>query len=107
MFSKVTILFVAAILGFTASASAQSVSEGHRLAQNWCATCHAVEKDVRGPAQDAAPSFLSISQMSSATQISLTAFLMTSHPPMPNLSLTRTEIRDVIAYILSLTDDRN
>ena len=34
--------------------------------------------------------------------MSLRAFLMTSHPPMPDLHLTRDEIDDVSAYILSL-----
>jgi cytochrome c1 len=37
--------------------------------------------------------------------LSLTAFLMTPHPSMPNFSLSRQEIRDVVSYILSLKDE--
>jgi mono/diheme cytochrome c family protein len=40
--------------------------------------------------------------MKSTTEMSLAAFLTTPHGRMPNFSLSRAEIRDVSAYILSL-----
>ena len=36
------------------------------------------------------------------TATALNAFMLTSHPKMPNLILTSEEIADVSAYILSL-----
>jgi mono/diheme cytochrome c family protein len=104
MLFKGAVLFLAGSLLWSTAASAQDIDDGHRLAARWCSACHAVEAVVQGPVQDAAPSFLSIARMPSATQMSLTAFLMTPHPTMPNFSLTRAEIRNVVAYILSLQE---
>jgi mono/diheme cytochrome c family protein len=85
-----------------ATAWAQDVEAGHVLARMWCAACHQVEGTVTGPSSDAMPSFRSVAAMSSTTRMSLTVFLSTPHPAMPNYSLTRREIADVSAYILSL-----
>lgn len=103
--SKGVALLAAGLLFVPAAADAQNISEGHRLAARWCSTCHAVEGVVRGPVRDAAPSFVSIARMRSTTEMSLTVFLMTPHPSMPNFSLSRKEIRDVVAYILDLKRD--
>ena len=105
MFAKIVVAVSAGFLLLPGNASAQDINEGHRLARNWCSACHAVEDVVRGPVQDAAPSFLTIARMPSTTEMSLTAFLVTPHPTMPNYSLTRKEIRDVISYILMLNQD--
>ena len=102
-----TLLSAALGLSPGLSAHAQDVTAGHRLAAAWCAGCHEVEKTVRGPISDAVPSFISIAKMPSATQTSLTVFLMTPHPSMPNYTLSRKEISDVIAYILSLREDES
>ncbi len=85
------------------AAAAQDAGEGERIARQWCGNCHQVARDpVR--ASDAVPSFPAIAQMSSTTQASLAAFLSSSHGRMPDYALTRSEIRDVSAYILSLRD---
>jgi mono/diheme cytochrome c family protein len=51
---------------------------------------------------DAVPTFAAIAAMKSTTAMSLTAFLSTSHTPMPDYSLSRDDIANVSAYILSL-----
>jgi mono/diheme cytochrome c family protein len=84
------------------ASTASDVTAGRSLAERWCSNCHVV-----GPAQQrgtsiGVPPFSAIAQMSSTTPMSLPAFLMTPHPPMPDLHLTRDEIDDVAAYILSL-----
>ncbi len=74
---------------------------GHELALAWCAGCHAVEpRPVRSG--DAVPSFAAIAAMPSATAMSLTAFLTTPHGRMPNFQLSRQQVDDAVAYILSL-----
>lgn len=85
-----------------ANAGAQDIEAGHRMAAMWCAKCHAVEARQTGPALDVAPPFTAIARMKSTTAVSLNVFLSTPHPPMPDFSLTRREIADVSAYILSL-----
>jgi mono/diheme cytochrome c family protein len=77
---------------------------GEKLAQEWCSGCHAVD-DKATQARDAVPSFFSIAMMPSTTSTSLHAWLQTSHPRMPNWELTRAQIDDVTAYILSMKQD--
>ena len=72
------------------------------LAQTWCSGCHRVDGEAKRIQSDAVPSFTSIAQMGSTTVMSLSAFLSTPHSRMPDYALTRTEIENVSAYILSL-----
>lgn len=95
-------LTVAALLLTTAAASAQDIGHGEYIARTWCANCHAVGAEAPNSARDSVPTFVAVAKMKSTTQASLAAFLMTSHPSMPNFTLSRQEIRDVSAYILSL-----
>ena len=83
-------------------ARAQDVEAGRLIAQTWCSRCHTVDAQARGTGNDAVPSFPAIARMPATTQRSVTAFLSTPHGRMPDFSLTRSEIRDVSAYILSL-----
>ena len=76
-------------------------SNGHQLAKTWCAGCHFVEAHELN-AKDAVPSFAAVAAMKSTTQLSLDAFLQTSHHNMPDWRLTRQQVDDVVAYILSL-----
>jgi mono/diheme cytochrome c family protein len=82
--------------------AASDVTAGRRLAERWCSNCHVVGPTEQQGTSTGAPPFSAIAQMSSTTPMSLRAFLMTSHPPMPDLHLTRDEIDDVSTYIISL-----
>jgi mono/diheme cytochrome c family protein len=88
-----------------AQAPAGNSAEGERLAKLWCASCHLV-----GPggtvATTEAPPFESIAERSTDDLGWLRAFLMDPHPPMPQFSLSRDEIRNLAAYIASLKDSR-
>jgi len=96
------ILLVAACLFAGSAARAQNVEAGKHIAQTWCSGCHLIGAEGPKTGSDATPSFSSIAQEKSTTAISLAAFLSTPHPRMPNYVLSRTEMRDVSAYILSL-----
>lgn len=79
------------------------VTEGRELALKWCAECHLVDKTQTQAASDAIPSFYAVADHPSTTEIGLKAFLMSPHKKqMPNIMLTREQIDDVVAYILSL-----
>ncbi len=75
---------------------------GLKLALRDCAACHVVAGRQAGPVPVGVPPFAAIAHMPSTTSLSLRAFLQTPHPPMPDLALTRSEMEDVISYILSL-----
>lgn len=98
---KIVIIAIATML-LTVAVQAQNLPAGEKMAQVWCSGCHHVDFTQQKMGSDAVPSFSSIAQMNSTTEMSLAAFLSTSHGRMPNYSLSRTEIRDVSTYILSL-----
>ena len=54
---------------------------------------------------DAVPSFVSVARMDSTTTTSLEVFLSTPHGRMPDYSLSRHDIANVSAYILSLRQE--
>jgi mono/diheme cytochrome c family protein len=104
----VVVLCVGALLLFRLhSASGQTLphagdpgSRGEGLVRAWCLQCHT----VGGPSGVLHPEFdlAAIARMPSTTQMSLRAFLQSSHRSMPNLVLKPQDRDDIIAYILSL-----
>lgn len=70
---------------------------GHALALTWCTSCHVVEQSGRGA--DIAPAFATIAHRNPADRSWLRAWLAAPHPPMPDLSLSRQQIDDIIAYL--------
>lgn len=79
--------------------SAADVQQGAKLAQRWCASCHAIAPSQDKASADA-PSFASISAARKVPEIQ--GFLQQSHPSMPDMNLSRSEIADLIAYMQSL-----
>jgi len=84
-----------------AKPASASVSEGHRLAEAWCETCHAIEPHMAGMS-DQAPSFEAIANRHGTTALSLKVFLKTSHQNMPNLVIAPDQADALASYILSL-----
>ncbi len=98
-----SVSYVVCGLLMAGAAAAQDIGNGESISRQWCANCHQVDRSSpRG--SDAVPSFPAIARMPSTTEMSLAAFLSSSHGRMPDYSLTRQEIRDVSAYIVSLRD---
>lgn len=92
-----TLLVVA---GFASGAArAADVAAGKRTAERWCASCHVVS-NTQAKARSDAPSFASISRK--RKRIEIKGFLGDDHPNMPNMSLTREEVTNLIAYMQSL-----
>jgi mono/diheme cytochrome c family protein len=77
-------------------------SAGRRLAENWCSSCHVVGATSRHGSSNGAPTFSAIAAMKTTTPMALGAFLQTPHSRMPDLHLSRDEIENLTAYILSL-----
>lgn len=76
-------------------------ANGKRLAEQWCSPCHLVTPD-QTKAIPAAPPFMTIAKRRDTELEQLETFLADPHPVMPNLSLSRQEITDLVAYIRSL-----
>jgi len=76
-------------------------AKGAMLAGRWCAACHVVgpgrvESVPQGP-----PTFPQVARSGSTTG-QLRGFLSHPHGAMPDLSLTRAEIDDLVDYIATL-----
>jgi mono/diheme cytochrome c family protein len=89
----------------TAGANAQSVGDaakGRAFAQQICSECHNIEKGQRPSPNGIAPNFETIARTPGLTAIALTAALRTSHRTMPNIIIPDDDLRNVVAYVLSL-----
>ncbi|PPQ38984.1 Cytochrome c553 [Rhodoblastus acidophilus] len=86
-------------LATTVPLAAADIASGKKIAQRWCAACHVVAMDQNRASVDV-PTFCDIAQRKSGEQ--LRTFLIDPHPKMPDMSLTRGEIADIVAYIESL-----
>jgi len=94
------------VLGFllltsvAAHPAGADASKGSQLAGQWCAACHVTGGPPTGNVQQGPPSFSTIARARTADQ--LRAFLSHPHGAMPDLSLTRAEIDDLVGYIEKL-----
>jgi mono/diheme cytochrome c family protein len=77
-------------------------AQGLALARTWCANCHVVESRPPSATADSVPGFAAIANRANITPAGLATYLAAPHGRMPNLSLSRGETADVVAYLLSL-----
>jgi mono/diheme cytochrome c family protein len=95
-----------ALLAGPAAAQPGGAQRGHELARRLCVDCHAVEPRPAGPARADVPSFAAIAGRPGVTPERLAGAIIIPHPAMPGVQLTIAEIRDVVAYILSLKAEK-
>jgi len=82
------------------------IENGNKLARTLCAACHLIGEPANAPVPSDVPSFASIANRPNQSTDQLLAWLTQPHPPMPNINLTRKEIRDLSGYILSLHTEK-
>lgn len=78
------------------------IANGNIIARKLCTSCHLIGEPANAPVPSDVPTFASIANRPGQTADHLSTWLARPHPPMPDLDLTRTEIRDLAGYILSL-----
>ena len=98
--ARLRIGIVGAVLLTSAGQSiAADSANGQRIAESWCAGCHVVSPGQQ-QSSDAVPTFAQIAASERFDEAALAAFLADPHRSrMPNLSLSRSEIADLVAYI--------
>ena len=100
---RAALALVAALASFGCAMPAHAggdAARGAAIAKRWCVNCHVVSADQTSAKVDV-PTFADIARRRPDDR-ALSSFLVKPHPPMPDLSLTRQEIDDVVAYIRSL-----
>lgn len=94
------------LLAFAVPSLAQGVlanpARGRDVAAHLCTSCHVIDRDAATPMRADIPSFPAIAKRSGATAEYLAGRIIVPHPVMPGVALTAAEIRDVVAYILTL-----
>lgn len=81
--------------------AAGDAGRGRQIGQRWCASCHVVSPEQAAGSPDV-PSFAAMARDEDLAERLLTAFLSSPHPRMPDMSLSRSEVADLVAYIRSL-----
>jgi len=93
-------LLLAAIAALPRAATAADAANGEKLAKRWCAACHVVATDQKSGSTQVAP-FSVIAQMPGFDAAKLALYLLTPHPKMPDMSLSRAEAADLAAFIVT------
>jgi cytochrome c len=103
MFSRSfdVVLILLMLAGAGAYPARADARRGAQLARQWCANCHVIGSTSTGPVPEGPPSFQAVAH-SGITADQLRGFLSHPHGAMPDLSLTREEVDDLIAYINTL-----
>ena len=103
MFHKsASVLLAPAVFIVLAGRAAHAdAAKGAQIARQWCANCHMIGGNPAGPVPQGPPTFQMVAH-SGMTADQLRVFLSHPHGAMPNLSLTRAEIDDLISYIETL-----
>jgi mono/diheme cytochrome c family protein len=92
---------LATILLLTVAAPARGdAAKGAVLAERWCAACHVVGAGHGESVPQGPPTFAQVAR--SGLTANQRAFLSHPHGAMPDLSLTRGEIEDLVDYIATL-----
>jgi cytochrome c len=91
-----------ALLSCPAVAQPVSAERGRELSQRLCVNCHAVEARPTGPVRVDVPTFAAIAARPDITAEKIAGAIIIPHPAMPGVQLTVPEIRDIIAYVMSL-----
>ena len=93
--------FVLCLTLFASGAAvAADVRNGEALAKRWCSTCHVVARDQTTTTGEAPP-FTTIAKMPDLDAAKLVLFLLSPHPKMPDMGLSRGAAEDLAAYISS------
>lgn len=93
---------VALLAAVPAAVEAQDIVNGEALATRWCAGCHIVSRTASSGQANGLPSFPMLAASPQTTDASLRRAMTTTHSRMPDLSLSKQEQDNLIAYIFSL-----
>ncbi len=86
-----------------AHAADGDIANGQALAKRLCSNCHVVGDEAAAQTISAdVPSFKSIANLPEQSPERIAGRIVVPHPPMPQIDVTRNEIRDLAAYIMSL-----
>jgi cytochrome c len=97
-----TVLLLLAYPSFAGSVAPKPNPErGRVLAERVCATCHVISGTSATTLAADVPSFRAIANKPGQSMEMIAGRIVIPHPPMPAVALTREEIANVVAYIMT------
>jgi mono/diheme cytochrome c family protein len=99
----ITVL-IAAVVSSPGLAKAESAdpNKGKALAESLCSGCHNVWMGPVERDKNEIPSFYEFANRPDQTPELVAAGIVFPHPEMPRVSFTNEELRNIVAYIMSL-----
>jgi mono/diheme cytochrome c family protein len=97
----VSVLLTGAGFAIGAESHYGDAAYGRGLAIRWCSSCHLVTVDQQH-SMPGAPSFVTVAQSAEIDGDRLARLLLSPHPKMAKLALSRSAVDDIAAYIASL-----
>jgi mono/diheme cytochrome c family protein len=98
----ITAIILAALPLGAAAQETGDLAEGRHLAGMFCSNCHIITPTKQAVGSNRVPTFSAVANRPSTTPASLRNSMLRPHPQISNLQATPDELRDLIAYILSL-----
>ena len=95
------VVFAVILLAAVLPRARADAARGTELANRWCVACHVVGAGRSESVPQGPPTFRQVAR-SGLTADQLRAFLSHPHGAMPDLSLTRAEIDDLLDYVATL-----
>ncbi len=98
-----TLTVTVALMALPTVPAAQNIERGKRLAEDYCARCHAVGLTGTSP-RELAPAFREITQRYPVDTLweALAEGIVTGHPDMPEFLWPPRDIDDILGYITSI-----
>ena len=84
--------------------NAPDPTHGQELASKLCSNCHLIGSGQQEHANADVPSFHEIANKKGQTAGAIMAHIVLPKHPMPTIPLTKSELADLSAYILTLRD---
>jgi mono/diheme cytochrome c family protein len=103
VFVLASISVLCAGASFAGVTSAPDPENGKQLAERLCSNCHLVESGQEHAVADV-PSFHEIANMEGQTEGSIMGKIIIPKHPMPVIPITKSELADLAAYIMSMKD---
>ena len=106
-FKRSLIVFSIALAPSVQAQEVGDAKSGLDYAEAVCAECHAVKSGQRASPRESAPAFELVANSRGMTEMALRVWFQSPHPSMPNLVLRDKTADDLIAYIMSLRQQRS
>ncbi len=100
--AMITVIVLAALPFRVAAQETGDPVEGRHLAGMFCSNCHVIAPTKQTVGSNHVPTFSAVANRPSTTPDTLRKSLLRPHPQISNMQATPEELRNLIAYILSL-----